>query len=140
MTAIQRFLSKVKRTRTCWLWQAGKTSGYGRFWFNGKLVNAHRWSYEHFRGKLRKGLLVLHKCDVPACVNPKHLFAGTQKQNIADMIRKGRDLVARPRSSEARSKISAGRKRYWQQHTVTPEEHLRRSEGAKRLMRRLYAH
>lgn len=57
--------------------------------YNPKL--AHRLSYIEYVGPIRKGLNVLHKCDVPACVNPDHLFIGTQKANIRDMIRKGRD-------------------------------------------------
>lgn len=58
-------------------------------------LKTHRFSYELHVGKIPKGKLVCHKCDVPACVNPKHLFIGTWKSNAHDMIKKGRKADVR---------------------------------------------
>lgn len=91
MSRIGRFWSKVTKTDTCWLWNGDKSKfGHGRFLYDNLRVNAHRYSYETFVGPIPEGLLVCHKCDVPACVNPDHLFLGTQKDNIQDCVKKGR--------------------------------------------------
>jgi hypothetical protein len=77
----------------CWLWTASKIrNGYGRYKLNGETVYAHLFSWEYFNGEIDKGLSVLHKCDVRNCVNPNHLFLGTQKDNMVDMIAKGRAI------------------------------------------------
>ncbi len=76
----------------CWIWlgRAHKTHGYGIFSQWPKLGYAHRFSWTLHYGEIPKGLCVLHKCDVPLCVNPNHLFLGTVKDNMLDMARKGR--------------------------------------------------
>jgi len=75
----------------CWEWQkALNPNGYGKAYFNGKLRQSHRISWILHRGKIPVGLFVLHHCDNPICVNPDHLFLGTQKDNMHDMIAKGR--------------------------------------------------
>lgn len=74
----------------CWLWQRSFFfNGYGRFGDH----RAHRVAWEFVNGKISDGLLVLHKCDVRSCVNPSHLFLGTQMDNMHDMIEKGRKIV-----------------------------------------------
>ena len=60
-----------------------------------KSTTAHRIAYELYIGPIPQGLFVCHKCDTPLCVNPEHLFLGTPKDNIQDMIRKGRNKVLR---------------------------------------------
>ena len=87
-----RFWKKVnkKAGNSCWEWTACKAGGYGQIYVRGKLVYAHRLSWVWANGKIPKGLFVLHKCDNRVCVNPDHLFLGTNKDNMQDCVRKGR--------------------------------------------------
>ena len=97
VNAVERFWAKVNKTDGCWLWTACKLrSGYGQFCLNEKMLKAHRVSWEMAFGTIPPGLLVLHKCDVPACVRPDHLFLGTQQENMDDCKRKGRTTRGRP--------------------------------------------
>ena len=75
----------------CWEWTEGKEEhGYGRFCFNGCQKLAHRVSWSLHRGVLSDEDFVLHHCDNPGCVNPDHLFLGTQEDNMKDMAAKNR--------------------------------------------------
>lgn len=74
----------------CIEWRGAKASGYGSINRAGLPRFAHRWAYEKFYGPVPAGLSVLHKCDNPPCINPLHLVAGTQSDNIADCSRRGR--------------------------------------------------
>ena len=96
MTTKARFLSHVnKNSDGCWVWKGGlHKRGYGIFWLEGKGQLAHRISFSLFKRDLKPTENVLHKCDNPQCVNPKHLIAGTQADNMRDMIEKGRDRKA----------------------------------------------
>lgn len=92
----QRFWPKVQKTDGCWLWTAGQAGdGYGAFGLNRRAIRAHRYSWELFYGPVPNGMNVLHKCDTPSCVRPEHLFLGTQTDNIADMVAKGRQRAPR---------------------------------------------
>lgn len=84
----------------CWIWKGGKNPrGYGNVRWTGTTKTAHRVSWEAHHGPIPKGLNVLHKCDVRACVNPEHLWLGTHQDNMTDMSRKGR-VVCRPHRGE----------------------------------------
>lgn len=89
---------KVNKKTGCWIWAhfINDVTGYGivRSPFSTSR-QAHRYSWEHNVGKVPAGLLVLHKCDVRSCINPKHLFLGTCKDNLQDMARKGRGAKQR---------------------------------------------
>ena len=78
----------------CLLWLGHSYDRYGNFKIKGKGVRAHRYAYELTYGPIPTGLCVLHGCDTPLCVNPEHLFLGTQKENAMDREAKGRGRIA----------------------------------------------
>lgn len=75
----------------CWLWTGSPgAGGYGVLVTGRKTMKAHRASWIVHRGPIPDGCKVCHRCDTPACVNPDHLFLGSQRDNVHDMVRKGR--------------------------------------------------
>lgn len=81
----------VEPNTGCWLWTENLNQwGYGKICIQKKHWIAHRAAYTIFNGKIPNGILVLHKCDTRACVNPNHLFLGTNQDNMFDMVKKGR--------------------------------------------------
>jgi hypothetical protein len=83
----------------CWLWDGYLNKyGYGRLGRNRSERGAHRLAYRVYRGLIPRGLLVLHSCDMPCCVNPDHLFLGTHADNSKDCKAKGRAVHARGES------------------------------------------
>jgi hypothetical protein len=92
-----RFWKYVNKTSACWLWTGGVTgAGYGALNTSRgsheprRQVLVHRLSYELARGPIPDGLFICHTCDTPRCVNPEHLYAGTQSQNIFDSVKRRR--------------------------------------------------
>ena len=80
----------------CWLWQGWKNEdGYGIVRVNYRYVRAHRLFYEHFVGAIPEGLHLLHACDTPECVSPEHLRPGTQLENMADAVERGRTVASK---------------------------------------------
>lgn len=112
----ERFWRHVKKTDSCWVW-TGYTNpfGYGEIRVGStrdgsrRMKQAHRFSWELHYGPIPQDLFILHKCDNPPCVNPDHLFLGTQLDNMRDMIRKDRGAVppSMPGESNPNAKLSA---------------------------------
>lgn len=102
-TLAERFWPKVRKHRhpdKCWSWRASThKDGYGWIKIAGRMDLAHRASWMVNFGAIPRGLYVLHKCDNPVCTNPKHLFLGTQIDNMKDMSAKGR-RIGRPTSGK----------------------------------------
>jgi HNH endonuclease len=97
---VRRFLSKIYRDLAgCWIWKGSKRAwrrepndgGYGAFWQAGKVHRAHKWIYEQLVGRVPRGKVLRHTCDTRSCVNIWHMHPGTQKQNVRDMLAKGRE-------------------------------------------------
>ena len=88
---ISKFWSNIDRTDKCWFWLPRPNSmGYGTFLLRKATFMAHRIAYELVKGPIPRGMFLCHTCDVPRCVNPEHMFLGSQKDNMQDSERKGR--------------------------------------------------
>lgn len=91
---VARFESKFVKGHKddCWEW-LGKVFGYGKFAIGSKYRRSHRLAYVLYVGAIPRGLFVLHSCDNRCCVNPNHLWVGTQQDNMDDMVTKGRQAI-----------------------------------------------
>lgn len=94
-SAIDRFWRQVNKTDSCWEWTGAAKSkkGYGQIGLGGRGAKqelVHRFSYLINKGPIPDGLVVMHACDNPKCVNPEHLSLGTASDNIRDAVAKGR--------------------------------------------------
>ena len=105
-TRAELFWDKVEKTDGCWLWRGCvNAQGYGNVRYAGRTRLANRVAYEFATGSEPPiGMDVCHRCDVPACVNPDHLFLGTRSDNVRDMVQKGRGNPARGDKSGARTR------------------------------------
>jgi len=89
-----RFLKKVNKTDTCWLW-IGDTNkkGYGLFYFNGRMTHAHHFLLDA-KPDWDKKEMACHKCNEPSCVNPAHIYIGTHQTNMEDLKANNRKSYA----------------------------------------------
>jgi hypothetical protein len=107
-TLSERFWSKVKKTKTCWVWTGAKDKdGYGSICVDWNKTRAHRvsWKLHHPDSILTPDIFVLHKCDNPPCVRPDHLFLGDQIRNIKDKVSKNRQAVGDRSGSRLHSEL-----------------------------------
>lgn len=125
-TLLERFMSKVspEPMSGCWLWTGAvlKSGGYGAIGIERASVRAHRVAWALFRGPIPAGLLVLHKCDNPACVNVDHLYLGTASRNALDCVERQRHNRARLSPANVlaiRSATSAGTSELAEQYGVS---------------------
>ncbi len=109
-TLQQRLLSRVEsQIGGCWFWTGYRTrQGYGIIGVAGrKNEGAHRVSYRLFVGDIPLSLSVCHHCDNPSCVNPAHLFVGTNRDNVADRERKGRQFYRKLGAHNGRARLTS---------------------------------
>lgn len=111
--AVDRFHKKYEiKESGCWIWTGGTRSNskgvlYPRHWTDDKKsTGAHRFSYELTHGQIPNGMYVCHRCDTPLCVNPDHLFIGTHKDNMKDMVNKKRSFAGRGELKKGLAKLT----------------------------------
>jgi hypothetical protein len=129
-------LSRIMVTDDCWLWMGASASGYGTA---GAGVLAHRWAYAYWNGPIPDGSYVCHRCDVPLCVNPDHLWLGDAKSNMLDRSMKGRTGRAKVTPEMVRGireKRAAGRS----QQSIADEYGLSQSNVSSILRRTTHHH
>jgi hypothetical protein len=143
--AIATFMRNVRLPgdpAACWVWIGSKHKNSHRGYFSmlGQTVFAHQFAYRLFRGLIMDGMCVCHTCDNPECVNPDHLWLGTHAENMADMVRKGRqakltrDCVP---TTKIRTSLMA---EIQQKHGVMPASEIAKQYGVtERTIYRLFA-
>ena len=115
----------INQKTECWLWQGGlDKQGRGRIWTNGCLRLAHREVWRVINGPIQNGKLLCHICDNPQCVNPKHLYVGTQKDNVRDMMKKGRHWTTKQPVRAEKIGRQNGLKNTWAKGAGNPKAKL----------------
>jgi hypothetical protein len=127
----ERLLAKTtfEPNSGCWLWTGNVNhKGYGQIGVGKSgMTTTHRTAYRHFKGPIASGLQVLHRCDVPCCCNPDHLWLGTHQDNIDDKMRKGRHVAGRTNkmrgSRNGNSKLTEEQVRHIKRREMTATEY-----------------
>src|SRR6185436_7680788 len=111
LTDKERLLQKTHKTKSCWIFNGAKSaSGVGQIYYS-KIktkMSAHRLSHILFIGEIPKCICVCHKCDVPSCVNPNHLFLGTHSDNMKDCAKKGRSNLQKDPHNKKKKQCARG--------------------------------
>lgn len=131
------FWARLDRSGECWLWTGARSPfGYGRFRYRGQYIAAHRFAWMETNGPIENGLQVCHKCDVPHCCNPSHLFLGTAAENQRDKVAKNRQARGASHGSATKPERMARGDRHW---TRLPEYSDRLARGEKQHSAKLTA-
>lgn len=115
MSTKNGFIGKIRpKSNGCWEWTGCRDSrGYGSLTYKQRRFTAHRFSFAYFIGSIPDGLNVLHKCDNVSCVNPSHLYLGTQVENMTDRsIRNPLNTGGGQRGKRRGPNVCRGRKTY----------------------------
>lgn len=112
-----------------WTW-AKDNQGRGRLWVNDKLKLAHRVVWEHVNGPIPAGKLLCHHCDNPSCFNPVHLYVGTQKDNMRDMMNRGRHWATKNPEAAKQNGRRTGLKNDWVAGEGNPQAKLTKQQVA----------
>lgn len=114
---IERFMAKVDTSGDCWVWRGATNGGndkdfkYGFFAVYPRMYYAHRFMWEYHNGPIPPKMVIMHTCDNPLCVRLDHLRLGTQRENMQDRDRKGRNgNLGKPASEQAKAKMSAAQR------------------------------
>lgn len=128
-TLEDRFWAKVEKTDNCWTWTGSKVWGYGQINIGGRLVRAHRLSYEWAHGPIPDGMMIDHICHNPSCVRPDHLRLATDKQNAENLgvcrsdNKSGFRGVSWSKASNSwRATVTHNGRQYWCGNHATREE------------------
>ena len=126
----EKFWDKVEIGDCCWNYSGAKnSSGYGWVSRNSKQISASRWMWFLIHGAIPQGMHVLHRCDNPACVRPKHLYLGTHKQNMIDRADRRR-CPTQKLSREAVKEIRVLRSNGWTVQAIADRFHISNSHAS----------
>lgn len=129
--ADRAIIDRLNREGGCWLWTGALDErGRGRVWHDGKLKLHHRAVWEILKGPIPKGAMLCHHCDNPQCGNPAHLYVGTGKTNVNDMMSRGRHWTQREPERAAAVGRANGRRNSWAKGPQNPKAKLSNEEVA----------
>jgi hypothetical protein len=116
----------------CWLWTGSGADhqGRGRVWIGGRLVLMHRAVWQHLHGPIPADMYLCHHCDTPACVRPDHLYVGTPKDNVRDMLNRKRHGAHRNPQKYADVGRSLGSSNNWMRNESNPKAKLTEAQVA----------